>query len=84
MPGGIEGMFNFFDFDPSLRYNQEKRNTDIQTYGLFEYEVLSDLISEEEFNQYPAQYLNVSIGKGMMTEEWLEYLISRYIFTKRS
>ena len=37
----------------------------------------------EEYLCYPAQYIAVSLGKGLMTQEWLEYLISRYVVDKR-
>lgn len=78
MPGGITGMFNIFEYGADLRYDEEKMAQDIATYGLFGYENVADMISYETFCTYPAQYINVSIGKGLMTEADLHYLIERY------
>ena len=83
MPGGIDGMFNFFDFDASLKYDEEKKANDIAAFGLLDYSFFEEYMTYEEFSQYPAQYLSVSLGKGLMTEEWLEYLIGRYVLDKR-
>ena len=43
----------------------------------------AEYLTEEEYAMYPAQYLRVSLGKGLMTPEWLEYLIGRYVVDKR-
>ena len=83
MPGGISGMFNFFDFDQNLKYDEEKKANDIATYGLLDYSFFEEYMTYEEFSHYPAQYLSVSLGKGLMTKEWLEYLIDRYVLDKR-
>ncbi len=78
MPGGITGMFNMFDFDDCLRYDAEKKQADIERYGLFDYQTVAAFIPYETFCQYPAQYLNVSLGKGLLTQTDLLYLIERY------
>lgn len=83
MPGGISGMFNFFDYDEDLKYNEASMATDIEAYGLTDYSLLEDYMTYEEFSAYPAQYLNVALGKGLMTQEWLNYLINRYVIEKR-
>lgn len=78
MPGGIAGMFNIFDFDADLKYNAEKMEADIAEYGLFDYQNIAEYISYETFCKYPAQYLYVSLNKGLLTEDDLQYLIQRY------
>ena len=83
MPGGITGMFNFFAYGPDLKYDEAAMAADIATYGLMTYEDFADYMSYEEFSMYPAQYLSVALGKGLMTQEWLEYLIGRYVADKR-
>ena len=80
MPGGIEGMFNFFDYDSeTLAYDQQAMQEDIETYGLMTYEDFADYMSYEVYCLFPAQYVGISLGKGLMTEEYLLYLIERYI-----
>lgn len=80
MPGGIKGMFNFFDYDPeTLAYDKQAMEEDIATYGLMTYDDFKDYMSYEVYCLFPAQYISVSLGKGLMTMEDLEYLIERYI-----
>ncbi|MBR7186518.1 MAG: S8 family serine peptidase [Clostridia bacterium] len=79
MPGGIDGLFNIFEVDEqTMKYDEEAMQSDIETYGLFTYEDFEGLISEEVFEAVNAQYLKVAIGKGLLTWENIEYLISRY------
>ena len=81
MPGGITGLFNFFEYDENLAYDKELMAQDIATYGLFAYEDFAPYMSEETFNTiFPIKYLKVSIGKGLVTFEDLEYIIERYIY----
>ncbi len=79
IPGDIEGFYNIFEYGKDLKYDEEKKRADIEKYGLFTYEDLKDYVSEEEFNNYPAAYLKVSIGKGLLTFNKLQYYIDRYI-----
>ena len=83
MPGGIEGMFNFFDYDENLKYDEAAMAADIAAYGLLDYSFFEEYVSYEEFSAYPAKYLGIALGKGLMTQEQLEYLISRYVVDKR-
>ena len=79
IPGGITGLFNIFEYDEgTLQYNAEQKQKDIETYGLCSYEEFKDVVSYDTFMKYPTIYFKVSIGKGIMTEEDLQYLIERY------
>ena len=81
MPGGIGGLFNIFDVDAeTMTYDYEAMARDIETYGLFTYEELSQYaeLSREMFDAAGGQYLKVSIGKGNLTEEELIAMIERY------
>ena len=79
MPGGITGLFNYFEYGSDLKYDEEAYNRDIETYGLFTYEDLAPLgVTEIMFEAYAGKYLKVALGKGILTEEYLEYLIERY------
>ena len=68
-PGGISGLFNYFEYDEDLKYNEEKMQADIEKYGVYTYEDFADYISEEAFNSSPSVYLKVAVGKGMITFE---------------
>ena len=78
MPGGVEGLFNIFDYSESLKYDEEAKQRDIEKYGLFTYEDFKDLVPLEMFNAFPTPYLKVAIGKGLLTWEDLYYYIERY------
>ena len=62
-------MFDYFEYDEDLKYNEEAMQRDIETYGLYTYEDFSEYISEEAFNSSPSVYLKVAVGKGMITYE---------------
>ena len=81
MPGATEGLINIFTVDgEAMKYDSAQFATDIATYGLFTYEEFAAIypVPEEIFNAFNAQYLKVSIGKGLITYEELGNLISRY------
>ena len=79
MPGGVEGIFNIFEYDDNLKYDEELMKQDIETYGLFTYEDFKDLVSEEIYDSFPTQYFKVAIGKGLLTLDNLYYYIERYV-----
>lgn len=79
MPGGITGLFNIFDYDNDLRYDQAAMNRDIETYGLFTAEEMEGIgVTEIMFNAYNGKYLKIALGKGILTEKHLIYMIERY------
>lgn len=78
MPGGIEGLFNIFEYDENLKYDEEKKQNDIETYGLYTYEDFKDLVSFEIYESFPANYFAVAIGKGLLTWDDIYYYIERY------
>lgn len=79
MPGGITGLFNIFEYNSDATINKDKMAEDIKRYGLFDYEKdFKNLISKYVFDVFNIQYLKVSLGKGMITEDYMQYLIERY------
>ena len=78
MPGGIEGLFNIFEYDDDLKYNEELMKQDIEKYGLYTYEDFKDYCSYEFYQAFPAEYLKVAVGKGYITFDEIIYLINRY------
>ena len=81
MPGGVGGLFNIFDVDPTtMTYDYEAMQRDIEKYGLFTYEEMNAIVplSEEMFIAAGGKYLKISIGKGNMTIDDLIYMVNRY------
>ncbi len=78
MPGGIKGLFNIFELDENLKYDEELMQQDIEKYGLLTYDDFKDLVPIDIYESYPAKYFAVSIGKGLMTWDDIIYYIERY------
>lgn len=77
--GYSEGLINIFDVDTStMKYDQEKMQADIETYGLSEYADFAHLISKDFYDAFNGDWMNVSIGKGLTTQEKLIELIQTY------
>jgi hypothetical protein len=75
IPGGIDGLFNIFEYDENLKYDEEKMQADIEKYGLFTYNDFAEYIPEEVYEMFPAAYFKIAIGKGMLTfDQILEYI----------
>ena len=78
MPGGIEGLFNIFEYDDDLKYNEELMQQDIEKYRLVTYEEYKDYVPYELFYDFNFEYLNISIAKGLITEEEIARQIEWY------
>ena len=81
LPGAIDGLFNYFEFDPTtLRYDEEQMAADIEEYGLYTYDDFAEYATEEMFETIlPAKYLKVAVGKGMITYEGILELLFMYL-----
>ena len=79
IPGGISGLFNIFEYGDDLVYDAEKMQADIEKYGLFTYEDFEEFLPYEFYLAFPASYLKVSIGKGMMTFDHIYAYIEQFL-----
>ena len=80
IPGGITGLFNIFEYDnDTLVYNQELMQKDIETYGLYTYEDFEEYLPYEVYLAFPAPYLKVAVGKGMITFDEIIAMIDYYL-----
>ena len=78
----ITGVYDYFEYDRDLRWNEEAMKRDIETYGLYTYDDWKSYTSFKVFTDFNFRYFRVSIGKGLMTEEtvigYIEWLNSCY------
>ena len=74
--GGQLGICNMFDFDVNtMRYDMDKKISDLEKYGRLNYNALSDIISQEFFNANHCDEFSVAFGKGLITlEQFSAYL----------
>ena len=75
----IEGLYNFFEFDENMKYNEELKQADIEKYGLYEYSDWSDYITYEQFIAFNVPYIKVALGKGLVDYETLLEYIELYL-----
>lgn len=76
---GQLGLCNRFSFDvQAMKYDEEKKKADLEKYGLLEYEPLKELVSKEFFDRNNCAEFSVSIGKGLITGEYLKDYLAMY------
>lgn len=81
MPGATEGFINIFEVNAeTMTIDQDKMQMDIAQYGLYTYEEFAEIydVPEEIYNAFNGQYMKIAIGKGLITEDQIQELISRY------
>ena len=75
----IENLINIFDIDPeTMAYDPEKMLSDILKYGVFNYDELSQYMTEDMYRQNNAAFLKVALGKGVMTLDEIKSLCDLY------
>ena len=80
----MEGLFNIFELDENMKYDEVKMQEDIEKYGLFTYEdYIPYGVYPELYDYFPSPYFKVSIGKGMITIEHIFELANEY-FTEEN
>ena len=66
-PGLYNPLMNIFELDDNMKVDQEKKQADIEKYGLYEYEVFADYVSYEIYVAFGGQYYKVAVEKGLIT-----------------
>lgn len=82
MPGATEGLINIFNVNAdTMKIDEDAFQDDIEKYGLFTYEEFSQIhyIPEVVFDAFNVQYFKISMGKGLLDWETIEFLIERYL-----
>ena len=88
-PYNIRGLYNIFELDENLKYDENKKCLDIKKYGIYTHEEFSKLIfiSKEAYSVSPAIYLKVSLGKGLITKDeiilGIKYLLNNNLIDKQ-
>ncbi len=80
LPGSVEGLFNYFEYDEGLKYDEAKKQADIEKYGLFEAKDFEGELDEVLFEQmFPVKYMKIAIGKGNITREEILQIIAIWV-----
>ena len=74
--GSVKVFANIFEYDDQMRFDSDKKKADIEAYGLTPKEKILELegFTETDYDAYNLQYVDVMIGKGLITWEWMEAL----------
>ena len=79
MPAGIDGLYNIFELNSNMKYDVNSKQEDIELYGLATYNEWSDYITYDEFVAFNGQYVNVAMGKGMITRDEIVEIIVKFL-----
>jgi hypothetical protein len=74
-----EGWFDYFNINDDMKYDEKHMQEEIAKYGLTSYDELSYLGSYETYVALNAQYLNILIGRGVVTMEEILELFELYV-----
>ncbi len=78
VPDDVDFKLNMYDFNENLSINYEQLKLDIQKYGLFEYSN-AEGCTKEEYDFMNMRYLNIMVGKKLVTWEELYSLREEYL-----
>ena len=76
--GNIDWLLNYFEFDENYKYDEDKKQNDIEKYGYLSYEYFKDYVSYELFEEFNGKYLSIAIGKGLCTYDEIISSIEYY------
>jgi len=71
VPDDVDYMLSLYELDENLKADEEQLASDIAEFGLYSFEDAKTLrnVSRDWFDAAGAQYLNIVIGKGLLTLE---------------
>lgn len=74
--GSIKVLANIFEYDSQLMFDADKKAANIAEYGLTSLEKVLEYkgFTEADYYNYNLQYLNVAIGKGLTTWDYVKAL----------
>ena len=74
--GTFEKIANLFEYDNQMKYDAELMKKDIEDYGLTPPEKVLKYkgFNKADYYDYNLQYLDIALGKGLISYEWIEAL----------
>jgi len=73
-----EDFYNWIEMDGKLHYDVEQFQKDVETYGLYTYDVFADYVTYDQFVDWNGAYLKIAVEKGYFTFEYILELIELY------
>ncbi len=78
-PPAYEGWFDYFNITDDMIYDEDHMAEEIAKYGLTPYEEYAHLVTYEQFMAFNGQYLDILIGRGVLTKAQVIELIGEYV-----
>ena len=75
----LEGLYNIYECDSNLKYDEKKKIEDIEKYGLYTYEEWKEYVTKEEFEMFNFKDFKVSIAKGLCSEDDIKHYITDFL-----
>ena len=74
--GSFKVLANIFEYDSQLEFDADKKKADIEKYGLTPLEKVLEYkgFLEADYYDYNLMYLNVAVGKGLITWDYVKAL----------
>ena len=73
-------LFNYFEIGDNMMFDEEKMQSDIETYGLYTYEDFAEYLTYEQFVAFNVQYFKIPVAKGLYTYQGIIELINKYLY----
>lgn len=79
--GEEEILANIFEYDDHLKFDEAKKAADIAKYGLTSLDKILEYkgFTEADYYDYNLQYLNVAVGKGLISWDYVQALSDYYV-----
>ena len=74
-----DDFYNWIPMGEKLRYDAEKFQKDIETYGLYTYDEFSPYVTYEQFLELNGAYLKIPVEKGIFGWDYILELIRLYV-----
>lgn len=77
LTSSVAGLDYFMPFEvgENMKYDEAKMKADIEKYGLYTYDELSEYLTYEEYIALNAEIIKVSVGKGIISFEEFKKII---------
>lgn len=79
MSNFLDGFINIFKLDENMKYDEELMKKDLEMYGEGIIEEFLVVANEDIIKSFPYKYVKVSMGKGKLTYEEIEYLVKTFL-----
>ena len=79
MSNFLDGFINIFKLDENMKYDEELMKKDLEMYGEGTIEEFLVVANEDIIKSFPYKYVKVSMGKGKLTYEEIEYLVKTFL-----